>query len=166
MTSTFGASVLNEVRFGFQGYRAWFANNETFPDGYRLSFGGFTNPVRNFMDQGRDVRNLELSDNLTWIKGAHTVKVGAGARWTRVNAFNDAGLLPTYVLGFGAGNADPLVPGLFPGGISSAELGTASALLGTLGGFVDEAYRTFNVVSRTSGSWTEQPSAAFSARAS
>ena len=151
LTSTLGASVLNEVRFGFQGYRAWFANNETFPDGYRLSFGGFTNPVRNFMDQGRDVRNVELSDSLTWVTGAHTFKVGGGARWTQVNAFNDAGLLPTYVLGFGAGNADPLVPGLFPGGISSAELGTASALLGTLGGFVDEAYQTFNVVSRTSG---------------
>ena len=150
-TSSLGGSALHELRFGFQGYRAWFANNETFPDGYRLNLSGFTNPVRNFLDQGRETRNLELSDSLTWVTGAHTFKVGGGARWTQVDAYNDAGLLPTYSLGFGTGTPDPLVPGLFPGGISSDELSTASGLLGTLGGFVDEAYRTFNVVSRTSG---------------
>ena len=151
LTSAVGQSAVNEVRIGFQGYRAWFANNETFPDGYRLNLSGFANPVRNFMDQGRDTRNLELSDSLTWVTGAHTFKVGGGARWTQVDAYNDAGLLPTYSLGFGTGTPDPLVPGLFPGGISSDELDTASRLLATLGGVVDEAYRTFNVVSTTSG---------------
>ena len=151
MTSAVGRNAVNEMRIGFQGYRAWFANNETFPDGYRLNVSGFTNPVRNFMDQGRETRNLELSDSLTWVTGAHTFKVGGGARWTQVDAYSDAGLVPTYALGFGAGTPDPLVPGLFPGGISSDELSTASGLLGTLGGFVDEAYRTFNVLSTTSG---------------
>ena len=151
LTSALGQSAVNEARFGFQGYRAWFANNEAFPDGYRLSFAGFTNPVRNFMDQGRDVRNLEFSNNLTWVNGAHTFKVGGSARWSQVNAYNDAGLVPTYSLGFGAGTPDPLVPGLFPGGIASDELDTASGLLATLGGVVDEAYRTFNVISQTSG---------------
>ncbi len=151
VTSAVGQHAVNEVRFGFQGYRAWFANNETFPDGYRLDLSGFTNPVRNFMDQGREVRNLELSDSLTWVTGAHTFKLGGGVRWTQVDAYNDTGLVPTYSLGFGAGTPDPLVPGLFPGGISSDELGRASGLLATLGGVVDEAYRTFNVVSQTSG---------------
>ena len=151
LTSAIGNNAVNEARFGIQGYRAWFANNETFPDGYRLNLSGFTNPVRNFMDQGREVRNLELSDSLTWVTGAHTFKVGGGARWTQVDAYNDGGLLPTYSLGFGTGTPDPLVPGLFPGGISSDELGRASGLLATLGGVVDEAYQTFNVVSTTSG---------------
>ena len=45
-TSSLGNSALHEVRFGFQGYRAWFVNNETFPDGYRLNLSGFANPVR------------------------------------------------------------------------------------------------------------------------
>ena len=151
LTSSLGNSVVNEAHFGYQGYRAWFANNETFPDGYRLRFSGFTNPVRNFLDQGRDARNIELNNNLTWVKGAHTLKVGGSARWSRVNTYNDAGLVPTYDLGFGVGNLDPLVPALFPGGISSDELDTASDLLAALGGFVDEASQTFNVVSRTSG---------------
>ena len=150
-TSSLGSSVLHELRFGFQGYRAWFVNNETFSDGYRLNLSGFTNPVQNFLDQGRETRNMELNDSLTWVAGAHTFRVGGGARWTHVDAYNDAGLVPTYALGFGTATPDPLVPGLFPGGISSDELSTASGLLGTLGGFVDEASRTFNVVSRTSG---------------
>ena len=151
LRSALNQSTINEGRFGFQSYRARFFNDETFPEGYRLSFEGFTNPVRNFLDQGRDVRNLDLMDNVTWVKGSHTVTMGGGARWTQVDAFNDAGLLPTYTLGFGPGNPDPLVPELFPGGISSDELSTAAALLGTLGGFVDEADQRFNVTSTTSG---------------
>ena len=151
MNSTVGPGLLNEARFGFQTYSAQFDNNETFPNGYRLSFGGFTNPVRNFMDQGRDVRNLELSNSLTWIQGDHTLKVGGGARWTRADSFNDAGLLPTYFLGFGTGHPDPLIPARFRGGISPDELSAASALLATLGGIVNAVDQTFNVLSTTSG---------------
>ena len=151
LSSALNPSAFNEGRFGFQGYRARFATNETFPQGYRLNFAGFTNPIRNFLDQGRDVRNLDLMDNVTWVKGDHTVTIGGGARWTRVDSFNDTGLLPTYTLGFGPGNSDPLVPELFPGGISSNELDTAAGLLATLGGFVGEANQRFNVSSPTSG---------------
>ncbi len=151
LTSTIGNSIVNEARFGYQGYRAFFENNETFPDGHRLDFGVFSNPVRSFLDQGRETRNFELSDSLTWVRGAHTLKFGGGVRWTQVDAYNDGGLVPTYGLGFGVGNPDPLLPGLFPGGISSDELGTASGLLAALGGYVDDASQTFNVTSATSG---------------
>ena len=151
LTSSLGNSAVNEAHFGYRGYRAFFANNETFPDGYRLSIPVISNPVRNFLDQGRAARTIELNNNLTWVKGAHTLKVGGSARWTHVNAYNDAGLVPTYYLGFGVGNPDPLVPGVFPGGISSDELSTASGLLAALGGIVDEAAQTFNVASKMSG---------------
>ena len=151
LTSTIGNSIVNEARFGFQGYRAYFENNETFPGGHILDFGVFDNPVRDFLDQGRETRNIELGNSLTWVKGAHTIKFGGGARWTQVDAYNDGGLLPVYELGFGVGNPDPLLPGLFPGGISSDELSTASGLLAALGGFVDSADQTFNVTSPTSG---------------
>ena len=151
LRSVLNQSTVNEGRFGFQGYSVKFATNETFPQGYRLSIAGFTNPIRNFLNQGRDVRNLELMDNVTWVKGDHTVTIGGGARWTRIDSFSDAGLLPTYTLGFGPGNPDPLVPELFPGGISSDELDTAADLLATLGGFVDEVSQRFNVSSPTSG---------------
>ena len=90
-------------------------------------------------------------DNMTWVNGLHTIKVGGSARWTQVDLFNDAGILPTYILEFGTGNPDPLVPGLFPGGISSGELSTASGMLGVLGGVVDTAEQRFNVTSPASG---------------
>ncbi len=152
LTSLVSSTVTNEGRIGFQTSKPRFFTNETFPDGYRLAFGGgFSNPIRNFLDQGRDTRNVDVIDHVSWVKGNHTIKVGGGVRLTKVNQFNDAGIVPTYSLGFGPGNPDPLVPGLFPGGISSGELGTASGLLGTLGGFVDEADQLFNVISPFSG---------------
>ena len=152
LTSLVSSTVTNEGRIGFQTSKPRFFTNETFPDGYRLAFGGgFSNPIRNFLDQGRDTRNVDVIDHVSWVKGNHTIKVGGGVRLTKVNQFNDAGTVPTYSLGFGPGNPDPLVPGLFPGGISSAELSSASGLLGTLGGFVDSAEQVFNVSSPHSG---------------
>ncbi len=149
--STITPTIVNEARVGFQTSAPRFFTNETFADGYRLSLAVFSNPVRSFLPQGRDTANWDLIDNLTWTRGNHVIKLGGSARWTEVDSFNDAGIVPTYVLGFGVGNPDPLTPDLFPGGIASGELGTASALLGVLGGFVDEASQTFNVDSTTSG---------------
>ena len=155
LNSEFTPTIINEGRFGFQTGSGRFFNNETFSQGYRLSFSSegdlFSNPIRNFLAQGRDTRNLDLMDNVTWVNGLHTIKVGGSVRWTRVDLFNDAGIVPTYILEFGAGNQDPLVPGLFPGGISSGELSTASGMLGVLGGFVDTAEQRFNVTSPASG---------------
>ena len=149
--SAFSPTITNEGRFGFQTSSPRFFTSETFPQGYLVNVSVFNNPVQDFLDQGRDTRNLDLMDNMTWLRGNHTVKLGGSVRWTKVDQFNDAGILPTYNLGFGTGNPDPLVPDLFPGGISSGELSTASALLGTLGGFVDSADQQFNVTSTTSG---------------
>ncbi len=149
--STITPTIVNEARVGFQTSSPRFFTNETFPDGYRLGLAVFSNPVRSFLPQGRDTSNWDLIDNLTWTRGNHVIKLGGSARWTEVDSFNDAGIVPTYDLGFGVANPDPLTPGLFPGGIASGELGTASALLGVLGGFVDEATQVFNVETTTSG---------------
>ena len=152
LRSGLSPTVTNEGRFGFQVASVGFFTNETFAPGYRLSLaGGFSNPVQDFMAQGRDTRNLDAMDNLTWVTGNHTIKFGGGVRWTQVDLFNDDGIVPTYYLGFGPGHPDPLVPGLFPGGISSSDLGAASGILATLAGVVDEADQTFNVASVGSG---------------
>ena len=151
LRSTFSPTITNEARFGFQNSNPRFYTNETFDQGYRLDVSVFSNPVRSFLPQGRDTRNLDLMDNLTWVEGNHTIKIGGSVRWTQVDSFNAAGTVPTYILGFGPGNPDPLVPDIFPGGISAGELSTASGLLSTLGGFVDEANQIFNVTSPTSG---------------
>ena len=162
VTSSLGQSAVNEAHFGYQGTSVWFANNETFADGHRLSLSGFSNPVRNFLDQGRDDLTLELGNNLTWVNGAHTLKVGGSVRWNRVNAYNDAGLVPTYYLGFGVGNPDPLLPALFPGGISSDELDTASDAAGLARRSPWTKSRRRSTSSRERpGSWTARRSGAF-----
>ena len=151
LRSQFTPTIVNETRFGFQASSPRFFTNETFPQGYRLSVGVFTNPVRSFLAQGRDSRNLDLMDNMTLVHGSRILKFGGSVRWTNVDSFNDGGTVPTYDLGFGPGNPDPLVPLLFPGGISAGELSNASSLLGTMAGAVDSADQSFNVATPTSG---------------
>ena len=80
LSSEFTPTIINEGRFGFQTGSGRFFNNETFPQGYRLAFSSegdlFSNPIRGFLAQGRDTRNLDLMDNMTWVNGLHTIKVG------------------------------------------------------------------------------------------
>ncbi|MEW5978129.1 MAG: TonB-dependent receptor [Acidobacteriota bacterium] len=160
--ATFSPTLINEARWGFQYAPVQFVTNEGFSSGYRLLFPNadgeiITNPVQNSLPQGRKAPVYEVVDNATWIKGNHSVKFGGSFRWSSVNSFNlaggtlNAGVIPIYQMGFGAGNPNPLQANLFPGGISSADLEGASDLLALLGGYVDEGRQVFNVTSRTSG---------------
>ena len=115
LSSLLKPNVTNEARVGYQTSSPRFFTNETFPQGYVLSLGGgFSNPIQDFLDQGRDTRNVDIMDHISWVKGNHTVKVGGSVRLTQVDQFNDGGTVPTYTLGFGPGNPDPLVPRYFP----------------------------------------------------
>src|ERR1051325_5365238 len=134
---------------------AWisnFTNNEKFSEGYRLSLPLITNPIQNFLQQGRAPRNYDLIDNITWVKGNHVFRFGTAARFVRILNFNDAGIVKQYTVGFNSTtNRTPLVAGNFPGGISSTQLGTANSLLGLLTGAVSRVDETFNVADRDSG---------------
>ena len=152
-------SITNEVRFGVQWAPVDFTSQETFERGYQILFSDaglgesdlFENPIQNFMPQGRNAPVYDLLENMSWVKGNHTFKFGGNYRAMSVDQFNNAGTVPGYILGFGTGNQDPLTASLFPGGISGDDLGTASELLGILGGFIRTSQQTFNVTSRTSG---------------
>lgn len=157
-TMTPGPSFTNQVRYGFQWYEVDFFNNEQFSRGFKIFFPGegvganlIDNPVRNFAPQGRKAPVHEISNNASWITGNHSIDFGGSFRWTSVDLFNAAGVIPEYTLGFGTGNEDPLAASLFPGGISTNDLTSASEILAILGGFVDEAAQVFNVTNRTSG---------------
>lgn len=152
-------TINNEVRFGVQWAPVDFTTQETFQRGYQILLSDpglgesdlFENPIQNFMPQGRNAPVYDLLENMSWVKGNHTFKLGGNYRALRVDQFNAAGTVPQYILGFGTGNQDPLTASLFPGGISGDDLGTASELLGILGGFVRTEQQTFNVTSRNSG---------------
>ncbi len=145
-------NMTNEARFGFSSSTPLFFNAEDFSEGYRLTLPLITNPVQNFLQQGRAPRNYDVIDNLTWVKGSHVFKFGTSARFIRILNFNDAGIIPQFTVGFNTTtNPSPLSTGMFPGGISSTQFGTANSLLGLLTGAVSTVSETFNVADRTSG---------------
>jgi hypothetical protein len=148
------SSITNELRFGFSSSTPLFFTREKFEVGYRLGLPLITNPIQNFLQQGRAPRNHDLIDNATWVKGKHVFKFGTTARFVKILNFNDGGIVPQFTVGFNATtNPTPLVNNAasFPGGLSSTQFTTANSLLGLLTGAVNSVSQTFNVASRTSG---------------
>ena len=145
-------NITNEARFGFSSSTPLFFNREDFSEGYRLTLPLMTNPIQNFLQQGRAPRNYDLIDNMTWVKGSHVFKFGTSSRFVRILNFNDGGIIPQFSVGFNTTtNPTPLSTGQFPGGISATQFTTANSLLGLLTGAVNSVSETFNVADRTTG---------------
>lgn len=147
-------NITNEARFGFSSSTPLFFNNEKFADGYRLGLPLITNPVQNFLQQGRAPRNWDFIDNATWVKGDHVFKFGTTFRVVNILNFNDGGIVPIYNVGFNTTtNPTPVANNTtnFPGGLSDTEFTTATNLLALLTGAVSNGSQTFNITDRTSG---------------
>lgn len=152
--SSLTSSITNELRAGYAESTPSFVNRETFDIGYRLVFDlGITNPIQNFLQQGRVPTSYDLMDNVAWVKGNHVIKFGFLGRAVRIFNFNDAGIVPQFTLGFSTSNPTPVANNTtnFPGGISSTEFTNATNLLAFLSGAVRQGTETFNVADRTSG---------------
>jgi len=146
------SNLSNEFRTGFFRTTPAFLNTETFEEGNRLTFPISTNPIQNFLQQGRVPTNYDFIDNASLVKGEHVIRFGGVGRKVMVDVFNDAGTLPTYTLGFNTVlNRNPLSTGQFPGGVAANDFTTASNLLALLTGAVTSAAQTFNVRDRESG---------------
>ena len=109
LTSSFGTNVVNEVSFNMSGndittnlVGQWtranvnIPNNELFPQ--NISDLPPTVVITGFPTLGAgqlfdiSYRNFNPKDNLTWVKGAHTMKFGADISWERKdeNAANES----------------------------------------------------------------------------
>ncbi|MGZ5434664.1 MAG: outer membrane beta-barrel protein [Pyrinomonadaceae bacterium] len=145
-------SINNEARFGFNFYNVQFFTNESFSRGYQIVLPTVSDSEDNFLPQGRDVKTWEYIDNASWTKGNHTLRFGGNFRDNYIRPYNDAGILPTFNIGFTAtGTPTPLSAGLFPGGIGATDLGTASNVLAILTGPISQGTQTFNAANRTQG---------------
>lgn len=145
-------SINNEARFGFNMYNVQFFTNEQFSRGYQIVLPTVSDSEDNFLPQGRDVKTWEWIDNASWVKGNHTLRFGGNFRDNYIKPYNDAGILPTFNIGFTAtGTPSPLSAGLFPGGIGATDLGTASNVLAILTGPISQGTQTFNAATRTQG---------------
>ena len=115
-----------------------------------------TNPEVTFLDQGRAVGTTNVQDNVTYIMGNHSLRFGGQFENVNIDAFNDASITPTYNLGTNINTpqistAQFTNAALFPGGVPSAQRGTANSLLALLGGIVSTGSGSFNVTTTTSG---------------
>ncbi len=113
LLSTLGPHIVNELRFGYSRYKTSFssldanpndAKNFVDPTALGLDFGtgkvglpefDFSVPIENLgaqgfsVPRGRTSQTYQLLDNLTWIHGKHTLKLGGEFRRAAIANFND-----------------------------------------------------------------------------
>lgn len=142
------ARITNEVRGGFNLTYGFFQTSQQFGP-YYLTGTIFSDPVNEFLPQGRRTNTYNLSDDASYERGRHFLQFGYWMQRARVSSSDAVGTVPSYGLAMGFGQ--PALTRTQLPGISSADLTTANNLLATLGGYIDTYTQTFNVTSRTSG---------------
>jgi Carboxypeptidase regulatory-like domain/TonB dependent receptor len=151
LVSNFGSSMTNVFRVGKQwapiGFLLEQEPNEPFID-----FQGITDPYAggNFQSQGRDTQVWQISDNFSWSRGNHLVRLGADYQQIFADTFNDLGINPTIVLGTPTHNTGGINDSSFP--FSNATIRTSARnVFANIVGNLSSASATLNVTSPTSG---------------
>ncbi len=143
------ARLTNEVRAGFNLTYGYFLSSQDF-GGALITGTLFTDPVNEFMPQGRNTNTYMISDDASYQRGSHYIQFGFHGQKVFVRSYDSAGVVPVYGLAMGAGQ-NGLTSRDLAGINTNVDLPTANALLATLGGFLDSDSQTLNVTSRTSG---------------
>ena len=158
--STFGRNLVNEARIGYSG--AFGKGTLWSPEsaesafsctglgcqsvggkGYALNINsaasGITSATTSTALSARKAPTYVYEDTLTWLKGKHSLSLGASFTQIRVASWADTAV-PT--IGFGLSSLDPAyahfsyTSGNYPGGISPQQAGYAQSLYAVLTGRV------------------------------
>lgn len=146
---TASPTFTNEVRGGFLLSPTQFVQEDKLPALF-VTNTLFTNPVNNFLQQGRFTNTYSIQDNANWLKGKHEISFGFQTQLIRTEPYNDAGIIPTYTLGISANNATGFTATQLPG-INTGDLNNANSLYTSLAGLISSVSQGFNVTSATSG---------------
>ncbi|HEX5873364.1 MAG TPA: carboxypeptidase regulatory-like domain-containing protein [Pyrinomonadaceae bacterium] len=93
--TTFSPRTLNEARFQYTNSRLDAPVNDI--AGPAIGISGIANiGIATFSPQGRDINLLEAVNNISTQRGAHTLKVGGGFLYNRVNIFFPGALEGVY----------------------------------------------------------------------
>lgn len=150
LRSTLAPTLINEARFGAQLSTLTFANTATFPEGYQVDFGTITDPINDFLGSGRNLRVLQFTDNLTWIKGSHNFKTGVEIRSLWVHRYTFADTLPRADFSTAVNDPGFTRTTQFPGS-TTTDFNNARTLANNLTGAIGSVFQTFNVLQRGSG---------------
>ncbi|HKE27325.1 MAG TPA: TonB-dependent receptor [Bryobacteraceae bacterium] len=144
------ARLTNEVRAGFNLTWGYFLTSQNFGSGL-ITGTLYSDPVNEFMPQGRTTNTYSVSDDASYQRGNHFIQFGFHGQQVKVRSYDDSGVVPVYGLAMGTGQPRATLQTRDLPGINATDLANANALLATLGGFIDNYSQTFNVTSRTSG---------------
>ena len=137
---TVSPTIVNQFRYGHQSATADFVRPDRVA-GTMYSFNQWTMPIYNAFAQGRNSPVNEYTDNVTKIRGNHTIKAGGNIRFTTQYGYNAAGIYPNASLGTTlTGNTPPAVQ---PAGLTSTQLTTFQGLYNNLLGRVGSIAQTF-----------------------
>jgi hypothetical protein len=135
---TISSTLVNEFRYGHQSASVDFNRPERIA-GPMVSFNTWTTPILTAFPQGRNSPVNEYTDNLTKIRGNHTIKVGGQVRFTTQYGFNDAGIYPNVSLSTANGN----VPTVGPTGLTSTQLTIFQGMYNDLLGRISSVTETY-----------------------
>jgi hypothetical protein len=95
-TKVFGASLVNEFRFGFGQSDAGFPIDTPFALGPRITFGDGLDAfgVSDILPQGREQRTFQFNDNVSFVAGRHNFKTGVEFYYLEADSFFDAAQRP------------------------------------------------------------------------
>lgn len=85
----FSPRLVNELKFGFNRGNVYTTDQSVLQTPYAISISGFTTLSGNEYKPGVG-NTYSYIDNLTWIKGAHTLKFGVEVRRIQLNQGNTA----------------------------------------------------------------------------
>lgn len=145
-------SFSNEFRAGLQ-YADVIFKGSNVPSNFIIgSLSIITNPEGTYRDQGRYTKYHNFQDNAVYTRGNHSFRFGGQRESYEFNAFNDFGTIPTYSISSTTNpNTPSLQAALFPGTISTTELGRANSLRYLLGGIIGRGTQTANLISPEAG---------------
>lgn len=144
LRSNFGSNIVNEARFGKLWGKSGFTlvgGPEFFTDtqrGFNLSISaaGITNATIRNASQIRESPTNDFTDNLTWVRGSHTLTIGGQYKVIGLNDDNRPQYVPS--VSFGIVTGDPALTTMFAAGnfpgASAAQITEAQNLYATLTG--------------------------------
>ncbi len=154
LVSTFSTRLINELSVGgnLGRFKADLQTGQETPNGAILLNGLGTNNAThgNLFDVGRGLQrnpnvNLGFSDNLTWIKGNHTLGFGGEMWFETLNINSGAGAWPTITTSAGINPANvPAMPGL-----NSNDRALAQQLTNDLTGTIGSISQSFFLNNKT-----------------
>ncbi len=151
LVSNFGSSMTNVFRVGRQWAPVGFLL-ESDPTAPFIGFQGITSPYAGggFQSQGRNTQVWQISDNFSWSRGNHLIRLGGDYQQIYADTFNDAGINQTITLGTPSHNTGNISDSSFPFSTATIRANGRNTFANIVGNLSSSA-ATLNVTSATSG---------------